>query len=412
MKNIVTAAALSAALCLSTGAMAVDVANEEVSMAQIMALLKSQQHEIEVLKRQLAATNKKVESSEEQIVATVDAVESVAAASEGYAKIANWAEKTHIGGYGELHYNNKKNGKRDEVDNHRFVLFVDHDFSEDVRFVSELELEHSISGDGQVGEVEVEQAYVAWDYAASHSAKIGQFLIPVGIINETHEPDTFYGVERNAVEKNILPATWWEAGVLFNGEIAPGLRYDLAVNSGLNTPTSGSNAFKIRDGRQKVGQAAAEALAYTARLKYTAVPGLELATTVQYQEDIAQGLAMDEASATLLEGHAIYQFDAFTLRALYAMWDLDGDEAEAVGRDEQTGWYVEPSYRFNDRFGVFARYSEWDNNAGSKATDTEVEQVDIGLNYWIVENVVLKVDWADQSNGDGDSFNLGLGFSF
>jgi hypothetical protein len=29
-----------------------------------------------------------------------------------------------------------------------------------------------------------------------------------------------------------------------------------------------------------------------------------------------------------------------------------------------------------------------------------------------VENVVLKADWSDQQNGDGDSFNLGLGWSF
>ena len=61
--------------------------------------------------------------------------------------------------------------------------------------------------------------------------------------------------------------------------------------------------------------------------------------------------------------------------------------------------------------GVFARYSEWDKTAGNNA-DTEVEQIDLGFNYWLVENVVLKMDWADQSNGDGDSLNLGVGWSF
>ncbi len=409
MKNIVTAVALSAAICASPSLLAAEKASDEVSMMQIMELLKNQQREIEALKQQLSETNKKVVISEQKIEATAETVESVATSSESYAKIADWADKTHIGGYGELHYNDK-NGSDNQVDAHRFVLFVEHEFTEDVRFFSEVELEHSISGDGQNGEVELEQAYIEWDYANNHRATFGQFLIPIGIMNETHEPDTFYGVERNSVEKNIIPATWWEAGVMLGGEVAPGFTYDLAVTSGLEAPTSGKNAFLPRKGRQKVSKATAEEFAYTGRLKYTAIPGLELAATVMYQEDIAQGMSTDDASALLWETHAVYQSGGFGLRALYAMWDIDGDEAEALGRDEQDGWYIEPSYKLTPRLGFFARYSEWDNNAGD-STDTQVEEWDLGVNFWLVENVVFKADWADQKNGE-DSFNLGVGWSF
>ena len=377
---------------------------DDITLAEVMALLKSQQAEIETLKKQLAKTNQKVD-------ATAGAVETVASSTESYAKIASWADKTHLGGYGELHYNDKENGKSDEVDNHRFVLFLEHEFTDDVRLVSEVELEHSISGEGKAGEVEVEQAYIEWDYADNHSATFGQFLIPVGLLNETHEPDTFYGVERNPVEKNIIPATWWEAGVKIRGELAAALSYDLAIHSGLETDISGSKAFEIRNGRQKVSKASADAFAYTGRLKYTGFAGLELALAVQYQEDVTQGLGADEASALFWEGHFTYQIDDFSLRGLYASWDIDGDEAESFGRDEQSGWYIEPSYRLSPKLGVFARYSEWDLNEGNQS-DTEIDQLDLGLSFWLVENVVLKVDWADQSNGDGDSFNLGLGWSF
>lgn len=401
-KYPVTMTAAMAALGLS--AATVHAANDEVSMAEIMALLKAQQAEIEQLKKQLANTNEKVE-------VTAGAVESVAHSAESFAKVADWADRTHIGGYGEIHYNDKQNGSRDEIDNHRFVLFVEHEFNDKVRFMSEVELEHSLAGDGKNGEVEVEQAFIEWDYAKNHSATIGQFLLPVGIINETHEPETFYGVERNPVEKNIIPATWWEAGVKLHGEIMPALSYDLAAHSGLKTDFSGGAAFNIRSGREKVSQASAEEFGYTGRLKYTGLPGLELALSVQYQEDLTQGLGADNADALLYEGHFWYQTDRFGLRGLYAAWDIDGNEAEVFGRDEQDGWYIEPSWRFNPQLGVFARYSEWDNSAGNDA-DTEVEQFDLGLNYWLVENVVLKMDWADQSNGDGDSFNLGVGWSF
>ena len=409
MKNSVTAVVLGTALCVSTPLLAAEKVGEAVSMAQIMELLKSQQREINALKKQLAETNKQVVISEQKIEATAETVESVATASESYEKIAGWADKTHIGGYGELHYNDKK-GSDNQVDAHRFVLFIEHEFTDKVRFFSEIELEHSIAGEGQTGEVELEQAYIEWDYAKNHSATFGQFLIPIGLINETHEPDTFYGVERNSVEKNIIPATWWEAGIMLGGEIAPGFTYDLAMTSGLETPTSGKNAYLPRKGRQKVGNATAENYAYTGRLKYTAIPGLELAATLMYQDDIAQGMGADDASALLWEAHGVYQTGGFSLRALYAMWDIDGNEAEALGRDEQDGWYIEPSYKLTPRLGLFARYSEWDNNAGDRV-DTEIEEWDLGLNFWLVENVVFKADWADQKNGE-DSFNLGVGWSF
>jgi len=409
MKNIVTTAVLGTALCVSMPLLAAEKASEAVSMAQIMELLKSQQREIDALKKQLAETNKQVVISEQKIEATADTIESVATASESYAKIADWADKTHIGGYGELHYNDK-NGSDNQVDAHRFVLYVEHEFTDDVRFFSEVELEHSIAGDDQNGEVELEQAYIEWDFAKNHSATFGQFLIPIGLINETHEPETFYGVERNSVEKNIIPATWWEIGAMLGGEIVPGFSYNLAVTSGLETPTSGKNAYLPRKGRQKGSKATAEDFAYTGRLKYTAIPGLELAATLMYQEDIAQGMGGDDASALLWETHGVYQSGSFSLRALYAMWDIDGNEAKALGRDEQDGWYIEPSYKLTPRLGFFARYSEWDNNAGD-SDNTEIEEWDLGLNFWLVENVVFKADWADQKNGE-DSFNLGLGWSF
>ena len=175
--------------------------------------------------------------------------------------------------------------------------------------------------------------------------------------------------------------------------------------------------YKIRGGRQKVAKATAENLAYTGRIKYTAIAGLELAATLQYQSDITQGgdnftVPVDSADATLFETHAIYQANDFTVRALYARWDIDGDEAKALGRDEQTGWYVEPSYKFTENLGAFVRYAEYDNSAGNSA-ETEVESTSVGVNYYIHENVVLKADYEDLGGAsDSEGFNLGFGYQF
>jgi len=362
------------------------------------------------LRKTVEAQQQAIDKLQKQLDATAAAVEEGGRPGASGTTGANDAKSgaTRIGGYGELHYNNLDSKK--ELDFHRFVLYFAHQFSDTIRFNSEVELEHSVSSAEDVGEVELEQAFLEFDLNEKHTARTGVFLIPVGILNETHEPPTFYGVERNPIETNIIPSTWWEGGASLAGELAPGWKYDIALTSGLNTPTSGANAYLVRNGRQEVAQAVAEDLAYTARLRWTGWAGVELSGTAQYQQDITQGA--QDVSATLLETHAVINQGRFGLRALYATWLLDGAGPEAVGRDEQSGWYIEPSYKVTPRLGVFARYNAWDNEAGGSA-DSDKNQTNVGVNYWPHENVVLKADIQRQGGTvNDDGFNLGVGYQF
>ncbi|MCB1610042.1 MAG: hypothetical protein KDI71_24045, partial [Xanthomonadales bacterium] len=310
----------------------------------------------------------------------------------------------------ELHYNA---GDADEIDFHRFVLFFNHEFSDRLRFNSELEIEHALAGDGEPGEVELEQAYIEYDLSPQLRAKGGLFLMPVGILNEVHEPNTFYGVERNPVESRIIPSTWWEAGAALTGEFGDGFGWDAAVHSGLAT-SAGAN-YAVRSGRQKVAEAIAKDAAFTARLKYTGIPGLRLSASFQHQQDVTQGADPSAGAARLFEAHAIWTAGSFGLRALYARWDLDGAGPEAIGADVQDGFYIEPSYKVSPNLGFFARYNEWDNRAGDSA-DSQWRQADIGVNYWPHANVVLKADYQFQDgpgDNDGDDrLNLGIGYQF
>tara|TARA_B110000908_G_scaffold133999_1_gene158244 strand:- start:2 stop:1216 length:1215 start_codon:yes stop_codon:yes gene_type:complete len=388
------------------------VVEAQPNLEEMWKLIQKQQAEISTLKDGLAENDAKDES-------TFTAIEEIT--SGPTAKLAEWASKTSMGGYGELHYNNHNSdnstNSKNEFDLHRFVLFVGHQYNDNLRFFSEFEIEHSIAGEGKAGEVEVEQAYIEWDYADNHRAKGGVFLMPVGILNETHEPDSFYGTERNAIEKNIIPSTWWEGGVMLSGELAEGLSYDAGAHSGLYINAS-EGKYKIRDGRQKVGKAKGDDIAYTGRLKYTGIPGLELAATFQHQVDVWQGETVggvDKVDANLIEAHAAYKNGPFGFRALYAQWDLDdGINTIQAGADEQEGFYIEPSYQLTDKLGVFSRFNQYDNTAGGN-TNSEKQQTDIGFNYWIHEQVVLKVDYFDQDNDSGTEykgFNAGIGWSF
>jgi hypothetical protein len=407
INKVITGAVLSA-LALT--------ANAAPTNQEIFDMMQEMKAEIKSLKKE----NSKLKGTVEEVAVATD---------EAIKAQVSLFNKTTLGGYGELHYNNlddqKGTSDTDKIDFHRFVLFVNHEYNDKLRFVSELELEHSIAGEGKAGEIELEQAYIQYDVTDSTSISAGLFIIPVGIMNETHEPPTFYGVERNPVEKNIVPATWWEGGAMITTEITDGLTLDLAGHSGLKA-TDGK--YKPRDGRQKVGSATAKTGALTTRLKYTAIPGLELAGTINYQEDYGQELLDNVGSATLYEAHAVYNYDQFSLRALGSWWDIDGSAVENVQNDLQYGFYVEPSFRFNmagEDIGIFARYNQWDNQAGDDrssvtgvlAKDTKIEQIDIGVNWWIDKDVVVKVDYQDQSVGNGtskelDGINVGIGYQF
>ncbi|HFE38291.1 MAG TPA: porin [Gammaproteobacteria bacterium] len=347
-----------------------------------------------------AELNARIDTLEEQLNATAEMIDSLDTATSN----------THLGGYGELHYSKNKNAN-DEIDFHRFVLFVSHQFSDTISFHSELELEHSIAGNGddKKGEIELEQAYIDIKVKDNLLVRSGLFLLPVGIINETHEPNTFYGVERNLVETNIIPATWWEGGIGVSGIISQGLSYDVYAHSGLKTSTE--NAYQPRKSRQKVGEAPANDFAYTGRIKYTGIPGLEVAGTLQYQTDLTQSAGTSAGSAILYEGHVVYNKAGFGLRALYAGWSLSGDGPKNIGADKQNGWYLEPSYKFMGKYGVFARYSSYNNKAGSDAEATT--QTDVGINYWPHPNVVFKADYIKQGNaGSNEAVNLGIGYQF
>lgn len=398
-------------------------AQEMPSAEQMWEMIKQQQAQIERLERIVGQTEQIAIENQEKAAETEQMVEAtVVAMEEGMMNKGGGASSsTSLGGYGELHYNG---GDADQVDFHRFVLFMGHEFNDNIRFFSELEVEHSIAGDGQPGEVELEQAFIEFDIGENSTSSVGLQLVPVGIINETHEPPTFYGVERNAIEKNIIPSTWWEAGVKFSGKLGENLRYDAMVHSGLETPISDSSkAFNIRSGRQKVAKALWKNTAYTGRLTWLPAPGVTLGASLQYQSDLTQSSA-EPTSAMLFEAHTdithqISTANQIGLRALYAQWNLDSNEAELLGRDVQRGWYIEPSFKHtmdnNHAIGIFARYSMWDNSAGNDL-DTANKQTSFGVNYWPHQNVVLKADYQIDSYAnvasEDNRVNLGMGLQF
>jgi thiamine biosynthesis lipoprotein ApbE len=352
-----------------------------------------------------------------------------------------------IGGYGETIFvdyaQRLQNGayvpQNNLTDTLRAVLYVGYKFTDWLVFNSEAEWEHSgFSDEHREGEAIVEFAYL--DFLLSHAVNIraGQLLLPVGFINELHEPPIFLGALRPRLEQEngIIPTTWHENGFGLLGELPGSLTYKLYLVNGLNA--DGFNADgsgSIGGGRQDGHQAIANKPAVTGRLDFRPVPGALLGGGF-YAGDSTQTKGEPALWTTLFELHGEYRARGLQLRAIYAQLRNGAPGVAAFGPSskvlgvgtKQLGGYLEVGY---DVFSLlrgdthqslipFARYENVDTQAlvvaGAGASGANHQQiVELGANYKPIPQVAIKADYDVVMNAAStgrNQLNLALSYLF
>jgi hypothetical protein len=345
-----------------------------------------------------------------------------------------------IGGYGEFNFNalvDDKQGNKSEFDFLRFVLYVGYKYNDWIVLNSEIEFEHATSGStvsSSDGSVSVEFATLDFLLHPMANARAGMVLVPVGFINEIHEPPFFFGNARPEVERQILPATWRSNGFGLFGELLPGLEYRTYGVTSLNA--EGFGASGIRGGRQNGNRETAEDWSWVGRLDYAFIPG-SLVGASAYIGDQGQDSEYDgqerAAFLQLYEVHAQAQMYGFHWRALAAVTDVDDARALSVERgqtiaDVMWGWYTEIAYDVmpwidddtTQYLAPWFRYSKIDTQDSvprgftpDKTQDRDIFEV--GLAYKPIPQVVLKLDYRNQDNAAGtdpDEVRIGAGFVF
>ncbi|RMG81018.1 MAG: hypothetical protein D6714_13645, partial [Bacteroidetes bacterium] len=251
-------------------------------------------------------------------------------------KLIENAGTLNIGGYGQVDYNQPLNGDTKEngnLDVHRLVLLFGYKFDSKTSFVTEVEFEH-------VEEVSVEQMFMNYRFNQSLNFRAGLMLVPMGIVNEYHEPPTFNGVERPNLDKIIVPTTWREIGMGLTGRIDPlSLRYQAYILNGFNgydgsAKFSGKNG--LRSGRQKGAESFSSAPNFAAKVDYYGISGLKLGlsgyfgdsqTTLQDGIDKNDRLAQSRADSSvvgiaMLGLDARYNLNGFEFRGQYNLVSL------------------------------------------------------------------------------------------
>jgi hypothetical protein len=351
---------------------------------------------------------------------------------------------TAVGGYGELTLNAPSNGTA-VVDLRRFVLFVGHNFTDRIRFYSEVEVEHAVSSAEDAGEVEIEQAYLDGLVGRRLNLRAGLILMPVGIINVYHEPPTFNGVDRPEVDTLIIPSTWREPGLGIFGELATGLSYQLYFINGMNANGFTAEAA-IAEGHQEAMLAAARDFGAVGRLSYEPMLATILGVSGYYATS-GNSLRSTVGSVPvgLFEVDARTRHRGFSARAEFAMLFIgdtaalnqalaaNSPDASVPVAQRSQGGYLEAAYDLmrliapstDQSVTLFARY-DYANTQGSVAqasidagflpNNAYIRHIiTAGLVYRPIPQIALKADYRRHELGAGPGFNelaAGLGWMF
>ena len=390
------------------------------------------------LERRLDAMSRELESQKTGTVEPAGSEEGRFGLGASAAKVYAVASGLSVGGYGEFLYENKAATRQDgthvgtekKADALRLVLYTGYKFSDRIVFNSEIEFEHGgYSDEHPEGEAVVEFAYLDFLFAKSFNLRVGQMLVPMGFINELHEPPAFLGARRPQVERTLIPATWHENGLGIHGDLPGNLSYRLYVMNGLDA--SKFSASGIRDGRQAGKEANAQSLAWTGRLDWTPQPGVLLGASF-YTGNSNQSGAGAAITTTLWDTHAEYRARGFQFRGLYTrttnsdaqLKTLGGsDSAREVGT-KQWGGYLEAGY---DLLGggrqALVPFVRWERlNAQQEVIpgvaplgENDQTVLTLGVNYRPIPNVAIKADlqtFKDRARTGRDQLNLAVGFYF
>jgi len=283
-------------------------------------------------------------------------------------------------------------------------------------------------------ELELEEAFLEYDLAPALSLRAGSLLMPVGPLNEFHEPPLYYSVERPYVQRVIIPTTWQENGAGLAGQAGAGrLSYRAYVTAGLDA-TRLTSLDGLHDVSTKGAESRADDLAGVGRLEYAPAKGLLLGASGYYggADQRTPGLG----SVTLAIGcaDARYHRAGFDLRGVFVRTALDGADSvsahvgETVGKAMQ-GWYVEAAYDLLHRRSseeaarslvVYGRHEDFDTNeetpAGFARNPAAGRTVTSGgVAYYPIEQIAFKGDfehWEDDAGARLNRVNLGAAFMF
>ena len=358
--------------------------------------------------------------------------------------VGSWASKVYgedaglsIGGYGEVRFRHDSTSN-DIFDAYRAVFYVGYKFSDQWVVNSEIEFEH-----GGGSDVSVEFLNVDYLHSEAINFRVGLILIPMGFVNQLHEPTYYYGASRPEVERTIIPSTWRENGAGIFGRLGSRVTYQAYAVSSFKG--SRFNAAGFRAGRQKGMKAITNDWSFVMRADVDVVSGLSAGASIYYghqgQGQSVGGVNLGSLATTIYELHAQYERYGLTVRALFSQAFVDNPDNLNLGlvnegntdflAEKLQGGYVEFAYdvmpllrpETNIALEPFFRYERVDTQARmqsavyARTLKYDRHLYTAGLQMQPIDQLVFKLDyrWIVQESNDENlakQIELGVGYVF
>lgn len=371
--------------------------------------------------------------------------------------VGTFRRNVNVTGYGETHLKMPMDERTSEFDAHRFVIGINAKFNDWIFLNAEIDYEHAAQ------ELEFEMGYLDFLLDPRVNVRAGTVLIPVGFLNEFHEPVFFWTVERPQIQNRVIPTSWnGTGGGLFGtfGNVLGGMNYRVYVVNSLQSlrPVGFSNGHGaggnkgqftassgIRGGRLQPDEAIASDLAVTGRVELpNMVPGLQFGASF-YTGDTSHNFIDSSARTTLVEADVKFRKRWFEMNATIV--NIHINNAREINKFNAANNLITPGtsttsqvptniFAWNLQAGIhlfqlakmatthdlvlhgmYERIDTQDEMPIGSAADPS-QEADVftgGVAWFPTPNVAIKLDYTNQDRGNNTSsqeVNLGMAYMF
>lgn len=389
-----------------------------------------------------------------------------------------------IGAYGEVKFGARQNPSaggqwQNGFDLHRMVLLPTYAITPNIIFNAEIEFEHGGSAfdtdDKRHGTAEIEQIWVDFKIIDQFNIRSpGVDLVPIGYINQHHEPTQFYSVNRPQLYNGLIPSTWMVPAASAYGRIADGVSYQFQVSSSIedfgdsfdkrtdaNTVAAGgyvagiTGASGLGSSRPVIGdfRQLSNTMAYAGKLDFSPpfVPGLAWSVSSYYTPNVTPrgaysdtGMALGKSSMTMFDGEFRYRVPntGFEFRGEYVhvsfgnpanlranndtdptnnvgktMFGYSGEIAYhiAMGTILGSEWEAVPFYNYTYQNLQTSGFAGTDLNAPTGAGQAHFHTMGVAIfpsPKLVLKATYQKVKSNDPAGANADSILGGVGFFF
>lgn len=301
-----------------------------------------------------------------------------------------------------------------------------------VLFNSQIEFEHGGAESSDTvalrkGAATVRMAYLDWTAGqmSEWGVRVGHQLVPIGLVNTTVDPTTYFSVQRPELERELLPALWHENGAVlwFN---RPHAQIELGAMNSLNA--SGFRQATFLAGGRSQGQNSA-ADDWMGVLRVSAFEGpFRVGLSAAFGNSAQGSASLRNGAFQVGEAHVEFRAPRLNVLAMIAQGDVQDADAisilnNTIMAERARGYSLQAAIETlgsSQKLWLFTRMSQYnlhDRVAQGYIPDPSLKKtiVTSGLSYLPFNNLVLKLDYENHSSAAGhgeDVFNLGCGLIY